>query len=175
MTDSPRKRPAGLGRGLSSLLGEVQQEASVAPGAEGTRGAVQMIPVAGIEPHPGQPRRIFQEEALAELALSIQARGVIQPIIARPLATVPGASPRFQIIAGERRWRAAQRAGLTKVPVVVKDIGGEERKRRLEMALIENIQRENLNPIEEAHAYHRLVTEFGLRHDDVAAQVGKDR
>ena len=99
----PKKRPSGLGRGLSSLLGEVAQEAPVR-GAETSRGgAVQMIPVAGIEPHPGQPRRIFQEETLLELAASIEARGVIQPIVVRPHGH------RFQIVAGERRWRAAQK------------------------------------------------------------------
>jgi len=97
---APRRRPSGLGRGLSSLLGEVAQEAPVQRG-EGTRGALQMIPIASIEPHPGQPRRIFQEESLVELAASIEARGVIQPIIVRPHGH------RFQIVAGERRWRAA--------------------------------------------------------------------
>jgi ParB family chromosome partitioning protein len=117
----------------------------------------------------------MHDERLEELARSIKANGVIQPIIARALATPAGASPRFQIIAGERRWRAAQRAGLAKVPILVKDLGAEEPKRRLEMALIENVQREDLNPIEEAQAYQRLVNEFGMRHEDVAAAVGKDR
>ncbi|MGH9173843.1 MAG: ParB/RepB/Spo0J family partition protein, partial [Vicinamibacterales bacterium] len=112
-----------------------------------------------------------------ELTRSIRANGIIQPIIARQLDRPAGSvqTPRYQIIAGERRWRAAQRAGLTKVPVVVKAVAGDEKKRRLEMALIENVQRENLNPIEEAHAYQRLVTEFGMRHEDVATEVGKDR
>ena len=105
----PKKRPSGLGRGLSSLLGEVQQEAPVRAGTEGTAGgSVQMIPVAGIEPHPGQPRRIFQEEALAELAASIQARGVIQPIIVRPHGH------RFQIVAGERAGGRRKKRGCTK-------------------------------------------------------------
>ena len=106
----PRKRPAGLGRGLSSLLGEAQQEASVRPGGEAPKGAVQLIPIAGIEPHPGQPRRIFQEEALAELALSIQARGVIQPIIVRPHGH------RFQIVAFSRSvWRWKHRQAIRRV------------------------------------------------------------
>ena len=104
-------------------------------------GSVQMIPVAGIEPHPGQPRRIFHEESLVELAASIQARGVIQPIIVRPHGH------RFQIVAGERRWRAAQQARLHEIPAIVRDFSDEE---TLEVALIENIQRQDLNAIEEA-------------------------
>ena len=162
------EKRSALGKGLSALIPD-------APDSLPAPRASIDVDIDLLEPNDYQPRTAVHDDRLEELAQSIKTNGVIQPIIARPLATVPGASPRFQIIAGERRWRAAQRAGLTKVPVVVKDIGGEERKRRLEMALIENIQRENLNPIEEAHAYHRLVTEFGLRHDDVAAQVGKDR
>ena len=119
-------------------------EAPVRGGAGTARGGVQMIPVAGIEPHPGQPRRIFHEEALAELAASIQARGVIQPIVVRPHGH------RFQIVAGERRWRAAQRARLHEIPAIVRDFSDEE---TLEVALLENIQRQDLNAIEEAQAY----------------------
>ncbi|HTU09333.1 MAG TPA: ParB/RepB/Spo0J family partition protein [Allosphingosinicella sp.] len=166
MTDAPRKRPAGLGRGLSSLLGEVQQEAPVSPGAEGARGTVQLIPVAGIEPHPGQPRRIFQEEALAELAQSIQARGVIQPIIVRPHGH------RFQIVAGERRWRAAQRARLHEIPAIVRDFNDDE---TLEVALVENIQRQDLNAIEEAQAYQRLVDDYGHTQEALGKLVHKSR
>jgi ParB family chromosome partitioning protein len=162
----PRKRPSGLGRGLSSLLGEAQQEAPVRAGAEGTTGAVQMIPVAGIEPHPGQPRRIFQEEALAELASSIQARGVIQPIIVRPHGH------RFQIVAGERRWRAAQKARLHEIPAIVREFSDEE---TLEVALIENIQRQDLNAIEEAQAYRRLVADFGHTQEELGRLVHKSR
>ena len=123
-----------------------------------------------IEPNDYQPRGAMDETRLDDLARSIRAHGVIQPIVARRLE-----SGRYQIIAGERRWRAAQRAGLLKVPVVVKDAGASDDKRRLEMALTENIQREDLNAIEEALAYQRLATDFGLRQDDIAAQVGKDR
>jgi ParB family chromosome partitioning protein len=164
----PKKRPAGLGRGLSSLLGEVQQEAPVRLDAEGgsRAGAVQLIPVAGIEPHPGQPRRIFQEEALAELALSIQTRGVIQPIIVRPYGH------RFQIVAGERRWRAAQRARLHEIPAIVREFSDEE---TLEVALIENIQREDLNAIEEAQAYKRLVDDYGHTQEELGKLVHKSR
>jgi ParB family chromosome partitioning protein len=160
-----RKRPSGLGRGLSSLLGEVAQEASVAPG-ESTRGSVQMIPVASIEPHPGQPRRVFQEEALVELAASIQARGVIQPIVVRPHGH------RFQIVAGERRWRASQRARLHEIPAIVREFSDEE---TLEVALIENIQRQDLNAIEEAHAYKRLVDDYAHTQEELGRLVHKSR
>ena len=164
----PKKRPSGLGRGLSSLLGEVAQEAPVrgAEAARGGGGAVQMIPVAGIEPHPGQPRRIFQEEALVELAASIAARGVIQPIVVRPHGH------RFQIVAGERRWRAAQRARLHEIPALVRDLSDEE---TLEVALIENIQRQDLNAIEEAQAYRRLVEDYGHTQEELGRLVHKSR
>jgi ParB family chromosome partitioning protein len=161
-------RKFALGKGLSALIPD-------APEPLAAQRASIDVDIDLLEPNDYQPRTAVHDDRLEELARSITTNGVIQPIVARPLATAPGASPRFQIIAGERRWRAAQRAGLTKVPVVVKDISGDERKRRLEMALVENIQRENLNPIEEAHAYQRLVTEFGMRHEDVATEVGKDR
>jgi ParB family chromosome partitioning protein len=163
----PRKRPSGLGRGLSSLLGEVAKEAPVSgPGAEGGRGTIQMVPIASIESHPGQPRRIFPEEGLVELAASIQARGVIQPIVVRPHGH------RFQIVAGERRWRAAQRARLHEIPAIVRDFSDEE---TLEVALIENIQREDLNAIEEAQAYKRLVTDFGHTQEELGRLVHKSR
>ncbi len=163
--DAPlRRRPSGLGRGLSSLLGEVAQEAPVAGG--GARASVQMIPIASIEPHPGQPRRIFQEEALAELAASIAARGVVQPIIVRPHGH------RFQIVAGERRWRAAQRARLHDVPAIVREFSDTE---TLEVALVENIQRQDLNAIEEAQAYKRLVEEYGHTQDELGRLVHKSR
>ena len=161
----PRKRPSGLGRGLSSLLGEVAVEAPVR-GAESARGSVQMIPVAGIEPHPGQPRRIFQEEALVELASSIQARGVIQPIVVRPHGH------RFQIVAGERRWRAAQRAGLHDVPVTILDVSDRE---ALELAIVENVQRADLNPIEEARGYQALIEEFSYPQATLGEKIGKSR
>lgn len=169
MSDAaPRKRPAGLGRGLSSLLGEAQQEAPVRLDPEGgaRSGSVQLIPVSSIEPHPAQPRRIFAEEALAELAASIQARGVIQPIIVRPHGH------RFQIVAGERRWRAAQRARLHDIPAIVRDFSDDE---TLEIALIENIQRQDLNAIEEAQAYQRLVDQYGHTQEALGKLVSKSR
>jgi len=160
-----KKRPSGLGRGLSSLLGEVAQEAPVR-GGEGAGGQIQMIPVASIEPHPGQPRRIFQEESLIELAASIQARGVIQPIVVRPHGH------RFQIVAGERRWRAAQRARLHEIPAIVRAFSDEE---TLEVALIENIQRQDLNAIEEAQAYRRLVEDYAHTQEELGRLVHKSR
>ena len=144
--DAPaRKRPSGLGRGLSSLLGEVAQEAPVGGRQSApARGGIQMMPVSSIEPHLDQPRRHFDEEALEELAASIQARGLIQPIVVRPHGH------RYQIVAGERRWRAAQRARLHEIPVIVRDFDDAE---TLEVALLENIQRRDLNAIEEAEGY----------------------
>ena len=164
MTDQPRKRPQSLGRGLSSLLGEVGHEAPVAGGS--TRGAVQLIPVASIEPHPGQPRRHFDDAKLDELAASIQERGVIQPIIVRPHGH------RFQIVAGERRWRAAQRARLHEVPAIVREFSDTE---TLEVALIENIQRADLNAIEEAQAYGRLIADYGHSQEELGKLVNKSR
>ena len=125
-----------------------------------------MIPVAGIEPHPDQPRRHFDEEALDELAASIQARGVIQPIIVRPHGH------RFQIVAGERRWRAAQKARLHEIPAIVREFSDAE---TLEVALIENIQRQDLNAIEEAQAYKRLVDDYGHTQEELGKLVHKSR
>ncbi|HEX8655756.1 MAG TPA: ParB/RepB/Spo0J family partition protein [Allosphingosinicella sp.] len=163
-----RRRPSGLGRGLSSLLGEVAQEQPVdgAPGSASQRGGVQSIPVASIEPNLAQPRRTFDEEALAELAESIRARGVIQPIIVRPH------DGRFQIVAGERRWRAAQKARLHEIPAIVRDFDDAE---TLEVALIENIQRRDLNAIEEAQGYKRLVEDYGHTQEELGKLVHKSR
>ena len=160
-----RKRPSGLGRGLSALLGEVAREQPVAEGESATPG-VQLVSVAAIRPHPGQPRRHFNEEALEELAQSIRTRGVIQPIVVRPHGTG------YQIVAGERRWRAAQRAQLHEVPVIVRDFSEAE---TLEVALIENIQREDLNAIEEAEAYSRLIRDFGHTQEALGRLVAKSR
>jgi ParB family chromosome partitioning protein len=159
----PKRRPSGLGRGLSSLLGEAQREAPV---AGSSRGDIRQIPVASIEPHPGQPRRIFAEDALAELAESIQARGVIQPIIVRPHGH------RFQIVAGERRWRAAQKARLHEIPAIVRELNDEE---TLEIALLENIQRQDLNAIEEAQAYRRLLDDYKHSQEELGKLVHKSR
>jgi ParB family chromosome partitioning protein len=165
--DAPGRRPSGLGRGLSSLLGEVAQETAVEGGGpSGRSGGIQMIAVASIEPNLAQPRRVFDEEALAELAESIRARGVIQPIVVRPR------DGRFQIVAGERRWRAAQKARLHEIPAIVRELDDEE---TLEVALIENIQRRDLNAIEEAQGYRRLVEDYGHTQDELGKLVHKSR
>ena len=152
------KRPA-LGKGLSALI----------PDTPEPRLAPFEIDVDRLTPNQFQPRGHVEDSRLDELARSIQSNGVIQPIIVRK------AGDAFQIIAGERRWRAAMQAGLRRVPVVVKDVASGEDRSLLEMALIENIQRENLNPIDEAHAYRRLSEEFRLTQEDIATRVGKDR
>jgi len=172
------KRPA-LGKGLKALIPDAVDALTAAPGAS------LEVDVDQLEPNHYQPRGPIDAEKLEELSRSIQANGIIQPIVVRRIVppsgnsgaagTTMGGRERYQIIAGERRWRAAQRAQLSKVPIVVKEVPPADRKRLLEMALIENIQREDLNPMEAAAAYQRLVDEFHLKQDDIAVQVGKDR
>lgn len=147
-----------LGRGINALFGS--------PETSDHGENLQEIDLDLLEPSADQPRTIFRERQLDELAASIRANGIVQPLLARRRGD------KFQIIAGERRWRAAQRAGLAKVPVVVRDIPDE---RVLELSLIENIQREELNPIEEANAYRRLIEGLGITQEDVAQRVGRDR
>jgi ParB family chromosome partitioning protein len=164
------KRPA-LGRGLGALLGESRREEPLvatpsAAGAQPTSG-LAMLPIADIVPHPGQPRRRFEEAALGELAASIAARGVIQPVIVTPHGT-----GKWQLVAGERRWRAAQRAQLHEIPAIIRDLSDRE---VTALALIENLQREDLNPIEEARAYHRLSEDDGLTQAEIATLVDKSR
>ncbi len=154
------KRPA-LGKGLSALIPDVPD---VRAGSAPTE-----VDVDQISPNEHQPRHRFEDARLDELAQSIKANGVIQPIVVRK---VDGG---YRIIAGERRWRAAQRAGLTRVPVVIKDVAPGSDAQLLEMALIENIQREDLNPIDQAAAYERLSTDFKMTQEEIAAAVGKDR
>ncbi|AXJ95277.1 MULTISPECIES: ParB/RepB/Spo0J family partition protein [unclassified Sphingomonas] len=168
MSDSgKRQRPAGLGRGLSALLGEMASEAPVSrDGKAPVPSGVRMLPVSALSPHPDQPRRHFDEAALDELAASISARGLIQPIVVRPHGHD------YQIVAGERRWRAAQRARLHEVPVVVREFDDAQ---TLEIALIENIQRQDLNAIEEAQAYQRLAGEYGHTQEALAKIVHKSR
>jgi len=153
------KRPA-LGKGLSALIPDAPEPARAAP---------VEADVDRLTPNEFQPRAQVDDARLQELAQSIKANGVIQPIVVRRIGD------RFQIIAGERRWRAAKLAGLLRVPVVVRDVAPGQEKTLLEMALIENIQREALNPIDEALAYRRLADEFQLRQEDIASAVGKDR
>jgi ParB family chromosome partitioning protein len=156
----------GLGRGLSSLLGEASREQPIAGDAVRSSG-IQMIPVAQISPNPDQPRRHFDEAALDELAESLAVRGLIQPIVVRPLGR-----GWYQIVAGERRWRAAQKARLHEVPTIVRQLNDAE---TLELAIIENVQRQDLNAIEEAEAYQRLAREYGHKQEALAKIVGKSR
>lgn len=164
------RRP--LGRGLSALLGDVNRDVPVSGNAQDESGkenvrAVRMIEISRVAPHPEQPRRHFDEQALLELAESIRTRGIIQPIIVRPVS-----GDRYQIVAGERRWRAAQKAQLHQIPAIVREFSEAE---TLEIALVENIQREDLNAIEEAQAYRSLITQFHHSQDALARIVGKSR
>lgn len=161
-----RKPRPGLGRGLNALMDDIAREAPISSEAAAPGSGLRMMAVVAIAPHPGQPRRHFDEAALDELAQSIATRGLIQPIVVRP--TEHG----FQIVAGERRWRAAQRARLHEVPVIVKEFDDET---TLEVALVENIQRQDLNAIEEAEAYHRLVAGYGHSQEALARIVHKSR
>ena len=162
------KRPA-LGRGLSALIRDSAPPPPREPSAAETardRGRPTELDIDLLQPNPSQPRLHMDDDRLEELAQSIRANGVIQPIVVRRV------NDTYEIVAGERRWRASQRAGLLKVPVAVKDVPDDK---LLEVALIENIQRENLNPIEEAQAYRKLTEELELSQEAVATQVGKNR
>jgi ParB family chromosome partitioning protein len=159
--DAARSR---LGRGLASLIGDVGNESS----AERPVGQ-RRIPTSSLRPNARNPRRVFSDDELAELADSLRERGIIQPIVARP---VRGVADSFEIIAGERRWRAAQRAALHEVPVVIIEATDEE---ALQLAIIENVQRSDLNPLEEAEGYRALIRDFSHSQDDVARMVGKSR
>jgi ParB family chromosome partitioning protein len=154
-----------LGRGLASLIGDVATDA--APAIERSR--QRRVPIEFLKPNPRNPRQAFSEAELDELAASIRERGIIQPIVAR---TLRGPGESYEIIAGERRWRAAQRAGLHDVPIVVHEATDGE---ALELAIIENVQRADLNPLEEAAGYQRLGDEFRYSQDDIAKTVGKSR
>jgi len=180
------KKPT-LGRGLADLLGQARSPspAPVASGATATAGSaaeprgerLAKLPVELLQRGRYQPRADLRNDTLGELAESIKAQGVIQPIVVRPIGPGAGAGPsggeqRYEIIAGERRWRAAQLAGLTEVPAIIRTVPDEA---AVAMALIENIQREDLNPLEEARAFERLIAEFGLTHQQVADAVGRSR
>jgi ParB family chromosome partitioning protein len=149
----------GLGKGLGALI----------PGGElpGEREGVMKVPVSAIQPNPLQPRRSFETEGLRELADSIRQHGILQPLI---VSQAPAGG--YLLVVGERRWHAAKIAGLQEVPVIVRQVGDQE---RLELALIENLQRTDLNPVEAAEGYRQLVDQFGLSHEQIAAQVGKSR
>ena len=147
----------GLGRGLSSLIGETKKEIS------------NKIPINQLVPNRFQPRKFFDEEKLNELSVSIKERGIIQPIIVR---NSKNNKNEFEVIAGERRWRAAKKAGLTEVPVIITEI---DDFKSLEFAIIENVQRDDLNPLEEAQGYQRLIDEFSYDHSKVSKFIGKSR
>ncbi len=174
---SPADRKKKLGKGLGALMGETKREEPLVQG--GTKAAdpadahsrsdtpLKSLSIASIEPLPGNPRKHFDESALDELAASIEARGVIQPIIVRPRG-----NGRYQLVAGERRWRAAQKARLHEMPALVRELSDRE---VMALALIENLQREDLNPIEEAKAYQRLSDEEGMTQAEIARMVEKSR
>jgi ParB family chromosome partitioning protein len=160
----------GLGRGLSALLGENEVSAtlSVDPQPAAKPGWAHMMPIELLHPNPDQPRKLFSDTELDELAASIREKGVIQPLLVRP----SGVGGEYEIVAGERRWRAAQRAGARELPVVIRTLADGE---VLEIGIIENVQRVDLNPIEEALAYRQLIERFGRTQDAVAEAVGKSR
>ena len=159
-------KKSGLGKGLDSLItNKVNKPIESAVAIDKINEAV-LVSIAKVEPNEEQPRKKFDEDALVELAESIKQFGVLQPLLVQAKGNY------YEIIAGERRWRAAKLAGLKDVPVIIKDLTEQQ---KMEIALIENIQRENLNPIEEAQAYKKLITEFHLKQDDVAERVSKSR
>ena len=162
---TPPERPRGLGRGLSALIGD--EVAAVKGEAAARPKDVRSLPVAFLKPGKYQPRTRFDEQGLEELAVSIRDKGVLSPILVRPLGP-----DSYEIVAGERRWRAAQIAKLHDVPVVIRDMADGE---ALEIAIIENVQRADLNAIEEGAAYEELITRFGRTQEDVAREVGKSR
>ncbi|MGK9165955.1 ParB/RepB/Spo0J family partition protein [Inquilinus limosus] len=165
---SPRRRPS-LGRGLDALFGEAEEADIAAASAPGEPRAPRSLPIEFLSPGPFQPRRRFDEAELDRLVESIRSQGVLQPLLVRP---VEGKPDRYHIIAGERRWRAAQKAKLHEVPVVVRPMSDRE---ALQIAIIENVQRQDLTALEEAEGYQRLLDEFGLTQEDVAQAVGKSR
>jgi ParB family chromosome partitioning protein len=162
--DASRRR---LGRGLAALIGEMDQPvapAAAAPVVPADRG----LPIELISPNPRNPRRRFADEELADLSRSIREHGVVQPVVVRRAAT----GGRYEIIAGERRWRAAQLAGMAEIPAIIRDVGDRE---ALELAIVENIQRADLNPVEEAQGFQQLIEEHGYTQADLGQVIGKSR
>lgn len=162
--DPSRKR---LGRGLAALIGEMDKP--VEPASKPAVGADGRLPIDLIDPNPRNPRRAFAEEDLTDLAQSIREHGIVQPVVVRPTGRSDG---RHEIIAGERRWRAAQKAGLTEVPVIIRDVSDRV---ALELAIVENVQRSDLNPIEEAAGYQQLIDEHNYTQSDLGQVIGKSR
>lgn len=170
MSDKKTERRV-LGRGLSALMGEIGLDAGIGqPGPQAGPGVSStMTPIEFLRANPNQPRRVFDDKALDELAQSVREKGILQPLIVRPITD---ATARYEIVAGERRWRAAQIAGLATVPVLVRDFDDRE---VLEIAIIENVQREGLSPIEEANGYVQLIEQFGHTQEKIASALGKSR
>ena len=165
----------GLGRGLDALIestdGAMADDSSPArPGIDGN--GASSVELDQIAPSPLQPRRHFDSARLQELAQAIRSQGIIEPLVVRPAPSSDGAAARYELVAGERRWRAARLAGLGVVPVVVRELDDHA---ALEMSLVENLMREDLNPVDEAHGFERLVRSFAMSHDQVAARIGKSR
>lgn len=165
MADEQRSR---LGRGLAALIGEMGEPQAAPARNTGPRGGPRRMPIEQVKANPRNPRRAFLEEGLEDLTASIREKGIIQPIVVRPLK----GSDSFEIVAGERRWRAAQRASLHEVPVVVLELSDRE---ALEVAIIENVQRADLNPVEEAQGYEALMDEFQYNQNDLSKVIGKSR
>ncbi len=164
---SALKKSKGLGRGLDALLGAAPSERVEEAPAPAAARLKTVLPIEFLRPNPDQPRRLFNEDALEELAHSIRMRGLLQPILVRPMG-----GDDYEIVAGERRWRAAQKAQLHEVPVVIRELDDAS---AAEIALIENVQRVDLNPVEEARAYQRLVDVYKRSHEEIARAVGKSR
>lgn len=160
------KEMKSLGRGLAALIGEVGDEIGT---VQSNKGGQKKVPVEFLKPNPRNPRKVFEDAELQELTQSIKDRGIIQPIVVRP---VPNKSDIYEIVAGERRWRASQKAGLHEVPVVIVNI---DDKTSLEYAILENVQRADLNPIEEAEGYARLMAEFSYTQENLSKIIGKSR
>ncbi|MDR3475684.1 MAG: ParB/RepB/Spo0J family partition protein [Devosia sp.] len=161
------EKPSRLGRGLAALIGDMASTEGLR--AADSSGAIRRLPVAELTANRQNPRRDFDPDQLDELTSSIREKGIMQPLLVRPSADQPG---RYEIIAGERRWRAAQRAGLSDVPVIVRDVDDKE---SLELAIIENVQRADLNPLEEAQGYGQLMEQFDYTQQDLAQVIGKSR
>jgi ParB family transcriptional regulator, chromosome partitioning protein len=183
----PSRRKGGLGRGLASLIptgpadggprmGDAAADVVIGGGpidVDNVGAIYREIDPSTIEPNPRQPRQVFDEEALAELVHSIREFGLMQPIVVRAVpGTAPGAPARYQLVMGERRWRAAQQAGLTSIPAIVRETAEDN---LLRDALLENIHRVQLNPLEEAAAYQQLLEEFDVTHDELAVRIGRSR
>ncbi len=164
-----KQKSRGLGRGLSALMADVNEADHPVPNAEAPRRPDMVVPIENIAPNPDQPRRRFDPEHLEDLANSIREKGVIQPLIVREK---PGAAGKYEIVAGERRWRASQKAQLHELPVIVRELNDTE---VLEIAIIENIQRSDLNPVEEAAGYRQLMDRFGHTQDALSKALGKSR